>query len=295
MKTELRNTAVDVPIDSFLTIRREGKWIHQVRLGSVSRIGRDADNHICLSSNSVSRSHCVIRWQDGRWQLTDLNSSNGTILNGQRVDRTTIVSDRDVLCVGDFELTAELSAAGETRQAPQTHETLDPDIDREAVLLETISKSGYFRQSEVLGSDVSVPGTYAALYRLSMRLASINDSTVQANLTLQELLATTKTGFGSILLRERGVLKQQPANLNQFSTVAFASTESDVYKPSRYISNLVIDGGEGILAIEIGCREQFDSAKAIGAESVICVPIRFNEQLYGLIHIYCREIGRAHV
>jgi pSer/pThr/pTyr-binding forkhead associated (FHA) protein len=49
-------------------------------------IGRDKDNHLSLPHDAaVSRHHCVIIATGGEFQLKDLNSSNGTYLNGKRV------------------------------------------------------------------------------------------------------------------------------------------------------------------------------------------------------------------
>ena len=45
-------------------------------------IGRDADNGVCLSEAAVSRKHCAIRSEGGIYKITDLNSRNGTFVNG---------------------------------------------------------------------------------------------------------------------------------------------------------------------------------------------------------------------
>jgi len=49
-------------------------------------IGRAEDCEICLPDPKVSRIHCEIRYADGRWILRD-RSTNGTVLDGRRVDR----------------------------------------------------------------------------------------------------------------------------------------------------------------------------------------------------------------
>jgi transcriptional regulator with GAF, ATPase, and Fis domain/pSer/pThr/pTyr-binding forkhead associated (FHA) protein len=45
-------------------------------------IGRDADNGVCLGEAAVSRKHCTIRSDRGIYKITDLNSRNGTFVNG---------------------------------------------------------------------------------------------------------------------------------------------------------------------------------------------------------------------
>jgi hypothetical protein len=48
-------------------------------------IGRDPANDLTFRSNTVSREHAAIVFQDGRWYLEDRGSYNGTFLNGTRL------------------------------------------------------------------------------------------------------------------------------------------------------------------------------------------------------------------
>jgi transcriptional regulator with GAF, ATPase, and Fis domain len=48
-------------------------------------IGRQTTNHLCIGDLSVSRFHCVIKAEEGRCRLKDLNSQNGTRVNGNPV------------------------------------------------------------------------------------------------------------------------------------------------------------------------------------------------------------------
>jgi pSer/pThr/pTyr-binding forkhead associated (FHA) protein len=52
----------------------------------VVSIGRLESNDICLEDPFVSRHHCVIRNHSDEYTLEDLNSANGTYLNGERVN-----------------------------------------------------------------------------------------------------------------------------------------------------------------------------------------------------------------
>src|SRR5688572_26915913 len=45
-------------------------------------IGRETSNRIALNDRAVSRRHCVIRPEEGRFRLQDLESHNGTFING---------------------------------------------------------------------------------------------------------------------------------------------------------------------------------------------------------------------
>ena len=57
----------------------------------VVRIGRDPDNEIVLAdSTSVSRRHAEIKCANGSWRVVDLKSTNGTLLNRQRVTESAL-------------------------------------------------------------------------------------------------------------------------------------------------------------------------------------------------------------
>ena len=50
-------------------------------------IGRLGSNDLCLEDPFVSRYHCVIRNEGDECLIEDLNSANGTYLNGERVNK----------------------------------------------------------------------------------------------------------------------------------------------------------------------------------------------------------------
>ncbi len=65
------------------------------------RIGRASDNDIVLADLGVSRHHAELRnTGDGRYAIVDLDSSNGTFLNGARVIFTSPVTEQDIVGIG---------------------------------------------------------------------------------------------------------------------------------------------------------------------------------------------------
>ena len=49
-------------------------------------LGRDPANAVAVADTSVSRKHCLLRKEeDGRFQIKDLDSRNGTLVNGRPV------------------------------------------------------------------------------------------------------------------------------------------------------------------------------------------------------------------
>jgi len=66
-------------------------------------IGRQPDNHLQLSVQPVSGYHCRLHRKDDAWWLEDLESKNGTRVNGNDV-RHTPLSDGDVIGIGTVSL-----------------------------------------------------------------------------------------------------------------------------------------------------------------------------------------------
>jgi transcriptional regulator with GAF, ATPase, and Fis domain len=75
--------------------------VQQLIDGQIS-IGRSDSNHVCLIDRVVSRRHCVIEQVDERYELADLDSHNGTFVNGIPVRRKAI-DHGDTIRVGNAE------------------------------------------------------------------------------------------------------------------------------------------------------------------------------------------------
>src|ERR1700683_2224964 len=77
------------------------------------RIGRTPDNDIALADLDVSRHHAELRRNpDGSFEIIDLNSHQGTYVNGERITHT-MLTEQDIISIGHA--TFRLSG-GELRQ-----------------------------------------------------------------------------------------------------------------------------------------------------------------------------------
>jgi ABC transport system ATP-binding/permease protein len=74
--------------------------------GSIKTIGRSTGADFIVEAPLVSRIHCRVTAGASEIEVTDLESTNGTFVNGERVDRRTLkVGDR--LGVGRVELVVQ--------------------------------------------------------------------------------------------------------------------------------------------------------------------------------------------
>ncbi len=69
----------------------------------LANIGRDANNDIILNDDAVSRQHARLRFENGDFYLTDLDSLNHTFVNGERITRR-VLSDGDRIQIGSMVL-----------------------------------------------------------------------------------------------------------------------------------------------------------------------------------------------
>ena len=86
-------------------VLRIGDEAHELAARSVV-IGRSRDNEVVLADPNVSRRHAEIRREESGFYLVDLGSTNGTALNGLKIDRARL-EPGDRIVVGTTELTFE--------------------------------------------------------------------------------------------------------------------------------------------------------------------------------------------
>jgi uncharacterized RDD family membrane protein YckC len=67
-------------------------------------MGRELDNTLRLPDPSISRHHCVVRKVGGGFEIQDLQSSNGVLINGNRVQSSPL-RDGDRITLGQVQLT----------------------------------------------------------------------------------------------------------------------------------------------------------------------------------------------
>jgi pSer/pThr/pTyr-binding forkhead associated (FHA) protein len=69
--------------------------------GDVITIGREAGNGIIINDAEVSRKHTQFVFQGGKYIVTDLGSTNGTFVNGQRLTGQHILQPGEVISLGE--------------------------------------------------------------------------------------------------------------------------------------------------------------------------------------------------
>ncbi|MBL4848392.1 MAG: FHA domain-containing protein [Planctomycetes bacterium] len=88
---------MDVPT---LTIVQEQGASYRVPIRGTLVLGRDPANEVALDDGYLSRRHCAVVCRNGRVVVKDMESYNGTYVNGQRIHEECYLLPGDVLKVG---------------------------------------------------------------------------------------------------------------------------------------------------------------------------------------------------
>lgn len=122
---------------------------------SVTVIGRRHSCDLCIPLTSVSRKHCQLNHDDGVLKIRDLDSRNGTYLNGKRIDEAVVQAGNSikigplifVLQIdGQPQTIAEPASAAQSssRQDAAMEDIVDEQLDTSAELddLDSLDETG---------------------------------------------------------------------------------------------------------------------------------------------------------
>ena len=133
--------------------------------GEKITIGRDSTNDVWVPDDTVSRSHAELRLRDGSWTVTDLQSSNGTRLNNEPIERAQ-VRHMDEIQLGDAVLLFMDDAPallGDEGSAPEITQVLSSS---------TISMLDVAAQSKSSGELEEINRGVVQLFRLSTEVSA---------------------------------------------------------------------------------------------------------------------------
>lgn len=248
---------------------------------------------IRLTDQTISRRHAELKMADGGWVLSDLDSANGTYVNGVRIQKPTRLKHGDqvrvgstLLVYGGDESVQQFSGAG----IPSDLVTLDagsPTLDSSVVA--TVPSN---EDSIVLAA----PETAYAVKAWNM-MRELSD-VIGSLLPTEQLLARVLDIIFQEVDVDRGVIFVRDAESGELlpEVVRFRGpahprpTDSSTIIASRTIMKHVIDSREGVLCSNVVADKRFESGKSVqnlGMRSVICAPIVAREQILGVIHLDC--------
>src|SRR5262249_17944541 len=145
--------------------------------GEIS-IGRDGSNQLCISDAALSRRHCVIaQLEDGQFMVRDLQSRNGTIVNGVMIDAHPLAHG-DQISIGESVLVCLLQDAEERHLRSSPVEFAETaEVDKSAVVLK--QEDAVYLQPDKLTTGLPANSRLArdltALLKIATGIGGIRD------------------------------------------------------------------------------------------------------------------------
>jgi phosphoserine phosphatase RsbU/P len=241
----------------------------------VTIVGRNPDCDVILQPKSVSRKHAAIAKKESGFEVKDLNSTRGTLVNGQRITEALALRDGDLIQIGEVHLTfnrhvVEIQDGDDEQSTVYAAIDVLNQSDRHFPLIKPEAK---FRALRLIGQELG--GTLV----LSEILDRIFNS-------LFEIFPRAERGF--VLLKD----PHSDALLPEL--IRSRTGPAGELKISKTVLNRVLDGGQAILCKDLA-QEFPDSASVSDSKirSLMCVPLFDTERkTIGIVQIDTRD-GRG--
>ena len=131
-------------------------------------IGRDRDNELVIEDGYVSREHAEAIFEDGRCILRDSESSNGTIVNGQKITGPVTLRPGDVITVGCADIHVEATHTYDNRQQEWKLTVLSgPDDGSEFNVIAGTTTIGRSPQNDIVLNSKQVSRVHARFIHTS--------------------------------------------------------------------------------------------------------------------------------
>ncbi len=255
-------------------------------------VGRSVRSDIQIPDEGVSRLHCRFEYEGDRLFIVDLNSSNGTLVNGERVMRRALaVGDR--VALGTLLLRVRMAnTESETEALPAVDVATTVTLVQDALQADTAIRRKYDHCAASLPATAEESPT---VMRLRHRLSAICR---MANAIYQEtelakvfevaadaIMAISGADRGAILLRDE---QKQELKIVAARTAAASVSAPREFRVSRTIVEEAMRQGVSILSTDAAADERFKSGLSVvmqNIHSAMCVPLRAEEKILGAIYV----------
>lgn len=265
-----------------------------------THIGRAADrNDVVLEASQVSRQHAIIKRSRQAFTLIDLNSANGTFVNGKPV-KEHVLRNGDSFSISKF--TVEFKdAAGAPSVRYASHEiegtmvmrtpgeisAVIPQMDKAAISQTGPGSKSVLDYVEVLRKKAE---TLARIYELNQMLGS--------DFSQEEIFRKVSEMVFRLTSADRFLVLLKDSDSGELSTVAaeFRNPGSAQAGAEVTISKTVVDRviaeRISVLSFDTHLDQRFVEAKSIVMQkisSVMCAPLLRKNDVLGVIYVDCRE------
>jgi signal transduction histidine kinase/pSer/pThr/pTyr-binding forkhead associated (FHA) protein len=257
--------------------------------GAVVSVGRHSTNAVQLADTRVSRRHLEFRARPGGYQLFDLESGNGTQVNGRTI-HVVDLHPGDQIALGETVLLYAADASGPESAVPTANRTrlvVQPAADFPSAVLRTVTADA---GSQVLAHPERTSdwlrtrlASLAVLYEATTAVSHILDVDELLARILDLVLQTTGADHGCAMLTDPATGELLPRTTR--SRPGLPAGELVV---SRSVADHVLRERQGVLVADAGSDERFRDGDSIARHQireVICVPMKGRHETVGVIFL----------
>lgn len=269
-----------------------GGVVREIELAASNSIGRHPSNTIQILDPVLSKEHAVIVSQpNGRWLLRDLDSLNGTFVDGQRI-RAHELRDGHEFTIGSCRLVFVDKNEYETLQV---HIKQKPVTEQETGFKRSIAADERSRRFAPV-AEVTDPEMIRSDYE-RLRIAYELSHALGAELDLNTLLSKVLDQAFQMLRADRGIilLVTESGDLVPRFRKQKDGKQEDIVL-SRTLIGEVLSQKKAVLSADASMDERFSAAKSIvmqGIRSTMTVPLIYGEEVLGIMHLDSRLATNA--
>ncbi|MGA2619151.1 MAG: ATP-binding protein [Thermoguttaceae bacterium] len=256
----------------------------------ILQLGRDSANAVQVHDSEVSRHHAELRRSDRDYAISDLNSSNGTFVNGRRVRQQTLASGDQVQVGGTLMLYTgpgeepEEDLAGTIRIASGAV----PE-DKSRIIHSVTQQEGsrMFLAATEPPQDswlARARSNLEVMYRTALAVSHTLDIDQLLNRIMDLIFEWVEADRGCLMLVDPASKKLEP----RVRRTRKGLQPGDPITISQTILDYVIERNEGVLTSDARQDDRFSPAASIlklGVREAICVPMQGRYDVVGVIYV----------
>ncbi len=257
--------------------------------GPTISVGRDKSNTIQLHDTEISRFHAELRSAEGRFELVDLGSSNGSYVNSQVTQNQTLKSGDRV----QLGRTLMIFTSGEEHSPTDLVNGIDIVGQSESPagsrIVSSISKQ---QGNQIFGLEASSESPWLARARSNLDVMYHTALAASHTMDIDQLLQRIMELIFEWVEADRGcvmLVDQESAELvptvRRDRKVTGTAEKMEI---SRTILDYVMQQSEGVLTSDAREDDRWEAAGSIvrmGVREAICVPMQGRYGIVGIIYI----------
>jgi signal transduction histidine kinase len=249
---------------------------------SMLTLGRSSESDIQIHDTMISRIHCRLEWDDGRWYLYDLDSTNGTWMVGRKVDKRVFLPLKTSVRIGNtiFELVDIYADDTESFSRPFIAYSIQPET-----LAVSTPVPAQIEEKRSIRIQKEENQRLSAVYKFQNMIASVLDE--------KELYSKILSAVTNVFSTDRTFLMLYDLDSGEFIPVGGRDANGALQKIDKSqikssIVKFVRENKESVLSIDDSFEKQrFQELTNVPCvkTSTMCVPMLGKQQINGMIYL----------